>query len=75
VAVRIQDLFLAGKREEATAHVPDMLIDETSLVGPRDRIVDRLQAWKAVAAVGKASTLLLSGVTIESARVIAEALS
>jgi F420-dependent oxidoreductase-like protein len=75
VAIRIQDLFLAGKREEAAAHVPDVLIDETSLVGPRERIVDRLQAWKAVAGAGKASTLLLSGATIESARVIAEAVS
>jgi F420-dependent oxidoreductase-like protein len=74
-AVRIQDLFLAGKREEAAAQVPAALIDETSLVGPRDRIVDRLQAWKAVASAGKVHTLLLSGATIESARVVAEAVS
>jgi len=73
-AVRIQDLFLAGKREEAAAQVPAALIDETSLVGSRDRIVDRLQAWKAVANGGKVRTLLLSGATIESARVVAEAL-
>jgi F420-dependent oxidoreductase-like protein len=72
-AVRIQDLFLAGKREEAAAQVPAALIDETSLVGPRDRIVDRLQAWKAVASTGKVRTLLLSGATVESARVVAEA--
>jgi F420-dependent oxidoreductase-like protein len=74
-AVKIQDLFLAGKREEAAAIVPDALIDETSLVGSRDRIVDRLQAWKAIAKAGKVRTLLLGGVTIESARVIAEAAS
>ena len=72
-AIRIQDLFLAGKREEAAAQVPAALIDETSLVGSRDRIVDRLQVWKAVADTGKVRTLLLSGVTIESARVVAEA--
>jgi F420-dependent oxidoreductase-like protein len=72
-AVRIQDLFLAGKREEAAAQVPAALIDETSLVGPRDRIVDRLQAWKALASTGKVRTLLLSGATVESARVVAEA--
>jgi F420-dependent oxidoreductase-like protein len=71
-AVRIQDLFLAGKREEAAAQVPAALIDETSLVGSRDRIVDRLQAWKAVASTGKVRTLLLSGATVESARVVAE---
>jgi F420-dependent oxidoreductase-like protein len=72
-AVRIQDLFLAGKREEAAAQVPSALIDETSLVGPRDRIVDRLQAWKALASTGKVRTLLLSGATVDSARVVAEA--
>lgn len=74
-AAAIQDLFLAGKREEAAAQVPAALIDETSLVGSRDRIVDRLQAWKAVAKAGKVRTLLLSGVTIESARTVAEAVS
>jgi F420-dependent oxidoreductase-like protein len=72
-AVRIQDLFLAGKREEAAAQVPAGLIDETSLVGSRDRIVERLQAWKAVANTGQVRTLLLSGATIESARLVAEA--
>jgi F420-dependent oxidoreductase-like protein len=71
-AVRIQDLFLAGKRDEAAAQVPAALIDETSLVGSRDRIVNRLQAWKAVARTGKVRTLLLSGATVESARVVAE---
>jgi len=74
-AVKIQDLFLAGKREEATAQVPAALIDETSLVGSRDRIVDRLKAWKAVASAGKVRTLLLGGATIESLRVVAEAVS
>ncbi len=72
-AAEIQDLFLAGKREAAAAAVPDALIDETSLVGPKERIQDRLQAWKAIAKDNKVGTLLLGGVTIESARVVAEA--
>jgi hypothetical protein len=33
-AVAIQDHFLAGRRDEAAAAVPDALIDEISLVGP-----------------------------------------
>jgi F420-dependent oxidoreductase-like protein len=45
-AHRIQDLFLAGRREEAIAAVPDRFADEISLVGPVDRIKDRLQAWR-----------------------------
>jgi F420-dependent oxidoreductase-like protein len=72
-AATIQDLFLAGKRAEAAAAVPDALIDETSLVGPRERIRDRLQAWTAIAAQNEVGTLLLAGVTIETARVVAEA--
>ena len=45
-AVKIQDAFLAGRRDEAAAAVPDALIDETALVGPPERIKDRVQAWK-----------------------------
>ncbi len=45
-ADRIQELYLAGKKEEAMMAVPDQLADEISLVGPKERIRDRLQAWK-----------------------------
>jgi F420-dependent oxidoreductase-like protein len=45
-AHKIQDLFLAGKREEAIATVPDQFADEISLVGPIGRIRERLEAWK-----------------------------
>jgi F420-dependent oxidoreductase-like protein len=72
-AGKIQDLFLSGKRQEAAAAVPDALIDEMSLVGPAARIKDRLAAWKELAAGGKVGTMLLSGATVESARVVAEA--
>ncbi|HEY1740974.1 MAG TPA: LLM class F420-dependent oxidoreductase [Acidimicrobiia bacterium] len=44
-AQRIQDLFFEGKRDEAIAHVPTQFADEISLVGSRERIRDRLQAW------------------------------
>ena len=48
-AVEIQDQFLAGRRKEAAAAVPDALIDEISLIGPPERIRDRLQAWQEIA--------------------------
>ena len=48
-AVKIQDAYLAGRRDEAIAAVPDSLIDETALVGPPERIKDRLEAWKECA--------------------------
>jgi F420-dependent oxidoreductase-like protein len=46
-ALRIQDLYLAGKRAEAAAAVPDALVDEVALCGPRERIRERLAAWRA----------------------------
>jgi F420-dependent oxidoreductase-like protein len=45
-ANEIQELYLGGKKMEAIAAVPDELVDEVALVGGRDRIADRLEAWK-----------------------------
>jgi len=45
-ARKIQDLYLDGKRKEATAAVPDALVDEVSLIGTRAMIRDRLEAWR-----------------------------
>jgi F420-dependent oxidoreductase-like protein len=45
-AQEIQDLYLAGKKMEAIAAVPDALVDEVALVGPRERIAERLEVWR-----------------------------
>jgi F420-dependent oxidoreductase-like protein len=45
-AKEIQDLYLDGKKAEATAAVPDELVDEVALVGPKERIADRLDEWR-----------------------------
>jgi F420-dependent oxidoreductase-like protein len=45
-ADRIQELYLAGRKQEAAAAVPTKLADEISLVGPIGRIRERLAAWK-----------------------------
>jgi F420-dependent oxidoreductase-like protein len=45
-AERIQELYLAGKQREAIAAVPDELVDAVSLVGPKERIAERLEAWR-----------------------------
>ena len=44
-AKKIQDLYLDGKKAEAVAAVPDALVDEVALVGPKDRIKQRLAEW------------------------------
>jgi F420-dependent oxidoreductase-like protein len=69
----IQDLYLDGKKTEAAAAVPDKLIDEISLVGPAERIKDRLAAWQQVAKDRAIGTMVLKGASIEVMRVIAEA--
>jgi F420-dependent oxidoreductase-like protein len=73
-AVKVQDLYLSGRREEAAAAVPDALIDEISLIGPSERIRDRLEAWKEVAKDHSVGTLVLAGATPEALRVVAEAI-
>lgn len=45
-ALKIQELFLDGKRDEAITVVPTEFADEISLVGSVERIRDRLQAWE-----------------------------
>jgi len=72
-AVKIQDLYLGGQQRAAAAAVPDKLIDEIALIGPPERIRDRLQAWKAVAKEGKVGTLVLTGANAEALRVVAKA--
>jgi F420-dependent oxidoreductase-like protein len=45
-AERIQQLYLEGKQRDAIAAVPDALVDDVTLVGSKERIADRLAAWR-----------------------------
>jgi len=45
-AAQIQELYLSGKKGEAAMAVPDELVDEIALVGPKERIAERLGAWR-----------------------------
>jgi F420-dependent oxidoreductase-like protein len=73
-AAKIQDLYLAGSKMEAMAAVPDALVDEIALVGPRERIADRLQAWKEAGTKGHVGSLLAAGASPEAMRLLAETL-
>ncbi len=44
-AADIQDAYLSGDKDAAAAAVPHDLIDKTTLLGPVDRIADRMQAY------------------------------
>jgi F420-dependent oxidoreductase-like protein len=45
-AMKVQNLYLDGKKEEAAAALPDELIDLITLCGPRDVVRDRLAAFR-----------------------------
>jgi alkanesulfonate monooxygenase SsuD/methylene tetrahydromethanopterin reductase-like flavin-dependent oxidoreductase (luciferase family) len=67
-AKSIQDLYLSGKKEEAAAAVPDALVDEVALCGPRERIRERLDAWKR----SGVTTMICGVAQVESLRLMAE---
>ncbi|MEV8523285.1 LLM class F420-dependent oxidoreductase [Streptomyces sp. NPDC052000] len=67
-ARRIQDLFLAGRRDEAVLAVPDAFADEISLVGPRQRIAERLELWRK----GPVTDLLVTSPDPDTLRVLAD---
>ena len=64
----IQELFLDGKQRDAAAAVPDTFVDAVALVGPKERIRDRLDAFRE----GGASTLLVSTRDPGALRAVAE---
>ena len=67
-AERIQELYLAGKQREAIAAVPDELVDAVSLVGPKERIAERLEAWRET----PVTTLVLGTTQPEALQTLAE---
>jgi len=58
-ADQIQELYLSGKKSEAEALVPNELLDEVSLIGPRERIIERLAPWKEAGKRGEVGSMLL----------------
>jgi alkanesulfonate monooxygenase SsuD/methylene tetrahydromethanopterin reductase-like flavin-dependent oxidoreductase (luciferase family) len=73
-AVKIQDLYLAGKKQEAVAAVPDGLVDDVHLVGPADRIRERLGAWKEAGKNRHVDTMILGTNQREALELVAEEL-
>ena len=53
----VQDLYLEGRKQEAAAAIPIELIDQMSLIGPREKIRDDLEAWRE----SFVTTLLIGG--------------
>jgi F420-dependent oxidoreductase-like protein len=68
-ALKVQDLFFEGRRDEAIAAVPSAFADEISLVGPIERIRDRVAAWED----SPVTTILVHGGNVQGLRAAAEA--
>jgi F420-dependent oxidoreductase-like protein len=69
-AEEIQDLFMSGERMRAIEAVPDALADEISLVGSKERILERVQDWDK----SPVTSLLVSTQSVETLRFLAEEL-
>ena len=67
-ANKIQELYLAGRKEEATATVPRAMVEEICLIGPREKIRDDLESWKA----SLVTTMLIGAGNLDTIRVMAE---
>jgi F420-dependent oxidoreductase-like protein len=66
-AKAIQDLYLSGRKADAEAAVPDALVDEVALCGPRERVRERLEEWRSAGV----TTLMVAGDRV-AARTMAE---
>ena len=67
-AKNIQNLFLSGKRNEAILAVPTAFADEISLVGPKERIAEKLALWED----SPVTTLILGANDLSTLRTMAE---
>jgi F420-dependent oxidoreductase-like protein len=67
-AGEIQELFLGGDQRAAAAKVPDSFVDEVALVGPKERIAERIDAWRE----SGATSLLVSTRDLATLRAVAE---
>ncbi len=63
-------MALEGRHRAAWAAVPDELVDEVSLIGSREAIADRLEAWRE----SGVTTLIAGAEDVDSLRVLAELL-
>ncbi len=68
LAQEVQELYLAGRKDEAAATVPDELVDEIHIIGEPGKVRERVAAWESAGV----TTLLLSCRTPEEVRQVAD---
>ncbi|MEV5650754.1 LLM class F420-dependent oxidoreductase [Nocardia sp. NPDC052254] len=68
-ADRIQELYLAGRKEEAAKVVPDELVRDISLIGPAGFVAERVEAFRE-AGVTVLNVVPLAGTAAERVKLI-----
>jgi len=71
LADRVQELYLSGSKDEATALIPDALVDDMHIIGDAAEVRDKVAQWEETGV----TTLLLSCRTPEEVRSVAEVLA
>ena len=70
-AAKVQDLYLSGRQGEAMMAIPPALIDEVALVGPKERVKERLSLWRE----SPITTMNLTVFNVETLRTMMELIS
>jgi F420-dependent oxidoreductase-like protein len=68
-AARVAEAYLDGRKAEATAAVPDDLVDEIALVGSAGRVRERLSAWREAGV----TTIVARTTDVDQLRALADA--
>ncbi len=68
----IQDLYLGGRKDDAARAVPDALVDAVALVGPKDRIRERLARWRTAGARRQVTSMLIGTFQKEAMELLAQ---
>ena len=71
LAARVQDLYLAGEKDKATALIPDELVDDMHIIGTPSQVRERVAQWEETGV----TTLLLSCRSAAEVRQVAELLA
>ncbi|MGZ4475835.1 MAG: LLM class F420-dependent oxidoreductase [Nocardioides sp.] len=71
LAAEVQELYLAGRKDDAAALVPDELVDDMHIVGTADEVRAKVAEWEATGV----TTLLLSLQSPDEVRKVAALLA
>jgi F420-dependent oxidoreductase-like protein len=71
ITSEVQELYLGGKKDEATALIPDELVDDMHIIGTEGEVKETVAAWEETGV----TTLMLSCGSADEVRRIAEVLA